>query len=245
MNNRLPPALEAHNHRQRQYFEGREKRTMVPTGTTYLRRHVDRMLDLAGISPQDRVLEVGCGMGRYTLLLAERGVRVEGLDLSGALLERLREFNGGRYRIPLYEADVVRYPQEIEGQFDVVLGFFTLHHLHNLALCFQAMARLLKPGGRVAFIEPNPLNPMYYIQMLVTPSMSWAGEKGIMRMRHPVVFAAMREANLHECRVSRFGFFPPFVVNRRWGTALETRLERVPAWHALLPFQYFSARHHG
>ena len=53
---------------------------MVPRDTPCLQRHVDELLRFASVSASDRVLEVGCGMGRYTLLLAERGVRVEGLD---------------------------------------------------------------------------------------------------------------------------------------------------------------------
>ena len=75
-------AREKHNETQRRYFATAEKRGMQPTGTPYLNRHVDELVRFAGIEPGQRVLEVGCGMGRYTLLLAERGIRVEGIDLS-------------------------------------------------------------------------------------------------------------------------------------------------------------------
>jgi SAM-dependent methyltransferase len=233
--------LDEHNLSQIRYFERSVKPTMVPANSHYLRRHVDEVLRFASISPDERVLEVGCGMGRYTLILAQRGVRVEGLDLSPRLLDRLRAFDGGRYNIPLYCADVLRHPPELAGRFDAVVGFFTLHHLHDLPQCFEAMARLLKPGGRMVFLEPNPYNLLYYIQILVTPRMTWQGDKGIVQMRPALIFRAMQSAGLGRLAMTRFGFFPPFLANRRWGPRLEAALERVPIWYTLLPFQMFRA----
>ena len=129
---------------------------MVPSGSPYLRRHTDALVGYAGLQPGERVLEVGCGMGRYTLLLAERGIAVEGLDLSPVLLERLRAFDGGRFDVPLHVADVIEPPADLLGRFDAVVGFFTLHHLHDLGVSFRAMARLLdaRRPHRVPGAEP-------------------------------------------------------------------------------------------
>lgn len=233
---------EEHNRQQRGYFEGTVKRTMVPEHSPYLARHVDEALRFAGAPPGARVLEVGCGMGRYTLILAERGMRVEGLDLSQVLLDRLRAFDGGRHDIPLHCADIARHPPELEGRFDMVLGFFTLHHVHDLAECFEGAARVLRPGGRVVFLEPNAWNPLFYLQILITPGMSWEGDKGITRMRTRLVFSAMRRAGFEGLALTRFGFFPPLLANRPWGRRLEFLLERFPPWRPLLPFQVFSGR---
>ena len=231
-----------HNEYQRSYFEGTLKKTMIPAATPYLQRHVEEALRSVEVKPQDRVLEVGCGMGRYTLLLAEKGVRVEGLDLAPALLERMREYNGDRYNIPLHCADMVSPPKELEGVFDVVIGFFVLHHVHDLDPCFAAMARLLRPGGRMIFVEPNPYNPLYYLQILLTPRMTWKAERGMLRMRRSVLFDTFERAGLQAPSLTRFGFFPPFLANRPWGRALESALERVPAWRGLLPFQLFKCK---
>lgn len=231
--------LHRHNLIQRHYYEHSEKPHMVPQETRYLRRHADELLLFAGILPGQRVLEVGCGMGRYTLLLAQKGILVEGLDLSPVLLEQMRLFNGGRYNVPLHCADIADHPPELDGLFDAVAGFFVLHHLHNLPLCFKALIRLLKPGGRVVFLEPNPYNLLYYAQILVTPGMTWQGDRGITRMRPATVFRAMQNAGLGRLEMTRFGFFPPFLVNRPWGARLESILERVAVWHSILPFQLF------
>lgn len=68
---------QTHNLCQRQYFERTSKKTMVPVDSPYLCRHIDQALCFVELTSQDRVFEVGCGMGRYTLLLAARGVNVK------------------------------------------------------------------------------------------------------------------------------------------------------------------------
>lgn len=229
-----------HNAVQRTYFEGTTKATMVPADTPYIARHVDEVVRLAGITPSDRVLEVGCGMGRYTLPLARRGVNVEGADLSPVLLERLRGYDGGRHDIPLHCADIADPPAALAGRFDVVVGFFMLHHLHDLGLAFAGMSRLLVPGGRAVFLEPNPYNALYYLQIALTPGMTWQGDRGIVKMRRGLVRDAMAQAGFGAFRLERFGFLPPFAANTRLGSRAERVLERFPPWRPMLPFQLFA-----
>lgn len=231
-----------HNLRQREYFERSSKKTMVPVDSPYLERHIDRALRFAGYWQGERVLEAGCGMGRYTLLLAARGVDVTGLDLSPVLLDRLREFNTGRDTIPLVAADLEHPPVELQARFDLVLSFFTLHHLHDITRGLDGMRLLLKPGGRVVLLEPNPYNPLYYLQILLTPGMTWAGERGLLRMRPAPVFQAMRAAGLNPLAVERFGCLPPQIVNQSWGERLEELCERAPLPRSMRPFALFKGQ---
>jgi SAM-dependent methyltransferase len=231
--------IESHNRAQIEYFERAGKHAMQPSFAPYVQRQVDRLVRFAALKPGDRVLDVGCGMGRYTFALADRGFVVEGLDLSEGLLERLRAYDNGRYGIPLHCGDVLHPPKELGGSFDALVGFFTLHHLHDLVGCLQSMRALTRPGGRIVFLEPNPLNVLYYVQMLVVPGMSWKGDKGIINMRRSSVFEAMESAGLENLALERFGFFPPFVTNRPWGSQLETLFEGIRLWSRFLPFQIF------
>jgi 2-polyprenyl-3-methyl-5-hydroxy-6-metoxy-1,4-benzoquinol methylase len=233
---------EAHNEFQRSYFERARHRTLNRPESVYLRRHVNQIVRFAGIEPGMRILEVGCGTGRYTLILAELGIKVEGLDLSPQLLEQLQENNAGRFDIPTHGFDLAASPPEMYGQFDAVIGFFVLHHVHGLDVCLDIAAQLAKPGGSVAFLEPNPRNPLYYVQITLTPEMSWRGEKGIFQMRSNVLLPSMERAGLSELSVRRFGFFPAFVTNLKVGPPLEDALERIPILKPILPFQLFGGR---
>jgi SAM-dependent methyltransferase len=231
-----------HNQEVIAYYDGTIKKTMTPSGNPYTQHHLDHLLEVTGIRPGHRVLDVGCGMGRYAIPLAARGVSVEGLDLSPFLLARLEAFNTSGVEIPTYCMDVLDCPPAFESAYDAVVGFFVLHHMHDLSRCFTAIARLVKPGGVVAFLEPNAFNLLYYVQIMVTPTMTWRGDRGMARMRPAVVFPAMRAGGLASLSLHRFGFFPPFVANRPWGMRLERRLETIPLWRPLLPAALFSGR---
>jgi SAM-dependent methyltransferase len=232
----------SHNAQQCAYFEAGLKRTMVPAESPYLQRHVESLIRFGNITPRDRILEIGCGMGRYTLLLAKRGLQVEGMDLSAVLLDRLRAYGAGVFDGPLYAADIVDPPKELLGRFDVAVALFALHHMHDLAPAFEAMFRVVKPGGRVVFLEPNPYNPLFYIQILATPGMSWEGDKGMVNMRRRVILGGLEKAGFVEPAMERFGFLPPFAVSHAAGRRVEAVLERVPVWRAMLPFQLFRAK---
>jgi SAM-dependent methyltransferase len=234
--------IRQHNRDVIDYYDGRVKKTMTPTGNLYTQHHLDELQRATGIGPGDRVLDVGCGMGRYSIPLAARGVAVEGIDLSPFLLDRLKDYNTSGRHIPTHCADILDHPPAMRNAYDAVVGFFVLHHLHELARCFEAMKRVVKPGGVIAFIEPNAYNALYYVQIMVTPTMTWKGDRGMARMRPGVVFPAMRAAGLTSLGVHRFGFFPPFAANRPAGMRLELRLEKVPLWRPLLPAALFSAR---
>jgi len=231
-----------HNAGQLRYYADGRKPNMVPRRSRYLDRQVDELLAFAALRPPDRILEVGCGMGRYTLNLADRGLRVDALDLSAPLLERLRGFARPDQDIATHHADIVDPPPELVGQFDGVVGFFVLHHLHDVAASVAAMTRLLAPGGRLAFLEPNAYNPLYYAQMVIRPTMSWEGDRGVTRMRRGPLVDAMRGAGIRDPWFERFGFFPPFVADRAGAIAFERRIERISPLGPVLPFQLVGGR---
>ena len=231
------PNPQSYNRFQVEYFDPKIKKTMVPRDTPYLRRHIDEAIRFGGLTPGESVLEVGCGMGRYTLLLARRGLQLEGLDLSPVLLDYLSQVDAGAFNIRLHCANVDDPPAELRGRFDVVAGFFVLHHFFDLGRGMHGIRQFLKPGGRVVFLEPNPLCPLYYLQILFTPGMKWQGEKGILRMHPKPLALAMQAAGLGGFAMHRFGFFPPFLANRSWGSRLEAALERIPRVDSFKAFQ--------
>jgi SAM-dependent methyltransferase len=101
--------------------------------------------DLAGAV----VLDAGCGMGRYLRVVAESGARLAiGLDLSEAVLAA-RDLTAGLPGVGLVRGDLLR-PPLAPGQFDQIYALGVLDHTPDPRAAFLALARLLKPGGRIA-----------------------------------------------------------------------------------------------
>jgi SAM-dependent methyltransferase len=106
---------------------------------------VDFLADLAG---QGSALELGIGTGRIALPLARRGVRVHGIELSSAMVARLRAKPGAE-GIGVTIGDFAT--TTVEGTFSVAyLVFNTIMNLttqEGQVACFQNVARHLEPGG--------------------------------------------------------------------------------------------------
>jgi SAM-dependent methyltransferase len=103
---------------------------------------------LSGLAGQGRALELAIGTGRVALPLTARGIMVEGVDASAAMVERLRAKPGGE-SIPVTMGDMAEVP--VSGRFRLVyLVFNTLFGLltqARQAQCFGQVARVLDPGG--------------------------------------------------------------------------------------------------
>jgi SAM-dependent methyltransferase len=106
---------------------------------------VDLLADLAG---HGAALELGIGTGRIALPLARRGIRVHGIDLSEAMVARLRAKPGAQ-RIGVTIGDFAT--TTVEGRFTVAyLVFNTIMNLttqDGQVACFQNVAAHLEPGG--------------------------------------------------------------------------------------------------
>ena len=103
---------------------------------------------LADLTSGGRVLELGIGTGRIALPLAERGVPVHGIDLSRAMVERLRAKPGGAaIEVSIGDFATTR----VEGPFS--LAYLVFNTIENLTTqdaqveCFANAAAHLAPGG--------------------------------------------------------------------------------------------------
>jgi SAM-dependent methyltransferase len=106
---------------------------------------VDFLAELAG---DGAALELGIGTGRIALPLAQRGVRVHGIDLSEAMVAKLREKPGGEeLEVTIGDFATTR----VEGSFSVAyLAFNTINNLTTQdaqVACFENAAAHLEPGG--------------------------------------------------------------------------------------------------
>lgn len=124
------------------------------------RRKTARALE-SSLTEGARVLDVACGTGDLSLVLAEAGrARVVGLDFCRPMLEIARlKADEGPHRIPFVEGDALRLPFADET-FDAATIAFGLRNLAGVADGLRELRRILKPGGRLAVLEfSSPVVP--------------------------------------------------------------------------------------
>jgi SAM-dependent methyltransferase len=119
-------------------------------------RELDAVLDSLGLEtgPDDRVLDVGCGLGRLTRALAPRVAHVTALDVSPEMLSRAQELNAGLGNVEWVLGDGVTLGGIEDASFDAIVCHLVFEHLPDPALPLgyvSEFARVLKPGGWAAF----------------------------------------------------------------------------------------------
>ena len=102
-----------------------------------------------------RIVDFGCGSGANTVLLANRGAHVWGVDISEDLIrlaQRRMQVSGraGGAQFIVGSAHDLPFP---DASIDIVFGIAILHHL-DLQLVAKEVRRVLRPGGRAIFQEP-------------------------------------------------------------------------------------------
>ena len=136
-----------------------------------------RILAAADIGPQDRVLDLGCGIGNILIALTERIAFTRppvGVDVSPALIDigrgEIRKA-GLDQQIELQVAPASRLPFD-DASFDVVLTSHVIKHLDDEALTasLHEVARLLRHGGRFLIWEfkKSPLSAPVFISARAT-----------------------------------------------------------------------------
>lgn len=144
-----------------------------PAGQRRAQRRADLIARAAAIGADDDVLELGCGTGLFSEAFARTGCRLTAVDVAPALLD----IATARPRV----ADVTFRIEDAESlsfdgeSFDAVIGSSVLHHL-DLDAALAQIHRVLRPGGRLAFAEPNMINPQIALQRSVPLFREWAGE---------------------------------------------------------------------
>ena len=116
-----------------------------------MRRRLGDASDLA-------VLDVGCGTGETDRFLAPEIRSLHGADISARSIERARKNNPGvDYRA--YDGGTLPFDDD---EFDLSFSVNVLHHVEpgDRAAVVAELGRVVRPGGLIAIVEHNPLNPL-------------------------------------------------------------------------------------
>jgi SAM-dependent methyltransferase len=129
------------------------------TGDSYHRTNVNPVIfDILGDVTNLDVLDLACGQGYLSRILARKGAKVIGVDLSEKMLEIAQEFQeseplGVRY-ICCSSADMAEIADE---SMDYVVSTFGFHDIREIESTIEECNRVLKEAGKLVFAIPHPL----------------------------------------------------------------------------------------
>ena len=121
---------------------------------------IDRLfgeLDL-GLTGHEHVVEIGCGIGRLTRVLARRAASVHAVDVSEEMLTRAREYNSELDNVSWVHGDGRSLAPLDDRAFDACVSFVVFQHLPSPELTYgyvREIGRVLAPGGWAAFQVSN------------------------------------------------------------------------------------------
>lgn len=116
-----------------------------------------KWIDELAIQSGEKVLEIGCGSGRCTVALAQRGYPVHAMDSAAGMVnathERVEQAGvKSSVSIGLGDAHTLAFT---DGNFGLVLAIGVMPYLHSPQKALSEMARVLKPGGFLLFTAGN------------------------------------------------------------------------------------------
>jgi cyclopropane fatty-acyl-phospholipid synthase-like methyltransferase len=128
-------------------------------GSAYLRysftkgtvQEVDHIVDVLGLAPGQRVLDIGCGPGRHSHELARRGIEAHGVDISERFVELAQSDAPVGSTFERVDARQLPFDEEFDALICLCQGAFGLMTAEGEDdLVIGGIARALRPGGRVA-----------------------------------------------------------------------------------------------
>jgi len=115
---------------------------------------LEALVELAAPSPTERWLDVACGPGIVSLALAARAGAVHGVDLTAAMIAvAQREAAAAGLANATFAVGDATALQLPEASFDGAVARFAIHHLPQPSRLFAALARVVRPGGRIVVAD--------------------------------------------------------------------------------------------
>ena len=158
-----------------------------------------KFLELNSINSQ--VLDFGCGIGSsLEKVMKFSPKKITGIDISEvSILKAKNKIKESKPEIELL-VDNCEQTKFNGNNFDIVYGTGILHHL-NMSMCLDEIQRILKPGGKLIFIEPLGTNPLINFYRKLTPKSRSKDEHPLVKLDFDLI-----EKKFTNTQVKYYGF---------------------------------------
>jgi len=167
---------------------GKEQRSNLQTNLDFLAQ-----IDL--LKTDDKILEIGCGIGTVVNELSEKNYDITGIDISQHAIDYGKE-KYGDINLQVNAAEILPFEDQ---SFNVVLSFDLLEHIAKIDKHISEVYRVLKNNGCYLFQTPNKYSNMIF-ETLTTKSLKW-------RRAHP----SLHSPRQLKKRLNKHGFNTKFV----------------------------------
>jgi len=195
-----------------------------------------RLADYAGVEPGQRALDVGCGPGALTAVLAARlgSAHVAALDPSEPFVDAARTRLPG-VDIRLASAESIPFDDDT---FDVALAELVVHFMSDPVAGLREMARVTRPGGTIAACvwdyggDTGALSPFWKVARTLDSGID--DESGLAGAREGQLADLFDAAGILDVRSTALTVFEEFATFEEWWEPLTLRVGPVGAYLAAL-----------
>lgn len=190
--------------------------TLVATGyqaetVPVFRQYCSRALELVDFKPGKRVLDVACGPGTLTFMVADKAERVSAIDFAEGMLEicRAEALKQGAHNIQIEKMDGQKLAYA-DATFDYAFSMFGLMFFPDRSAGFSELYRVLRPGGRAAVsswapVSDSPLMALMFNALRAAFPERPEPKTNMLSLENPELFAAeMQQAGFQNVQVTAF-----------------------------------------
>ncbi len=138
--------IKAYDNYAKYYYSKRLRKRFV---NTYI--ELPAMLSLLKNVKNKKILDLGCGPGILSKILAKRGAKVTAIDLSPEMVAIAKKY--AKVNVQLADAEKLPFKSET---FDIVCSSLLIEHLENIRMFFKKINKILKPSGIFIISTAHP-----------------------------------------------------------------------------------------
>lgn len=228
-------------------FASRYKNSNLLQFDTAADYQLKKIIERLDLTKKRNIIELGAGIGRYSLALAKMGHTVTAVDVSAESLELLRrqaQKNRLTKNITLLCNDFSHVV--FEKRYDIALCISTYHVLSETEqgriAIFANFLTSLKSGGTLLLIEPNPFNPLLYFFYLFYPGVQRRNILSFLTSSPLRLKRVLSNLEMTDFDIRYVGFLPlRFMRKSSIVMTINEIINKIPLLNMMSAFSYITA----